>query len=386
MSPTFSKFINSRRALVTASFTFLAAMMVTALILCNRYLYYKEAERKQVQQIAFTSRINLESCLSNAAAEVQTLAYIIENYGLPRDFDALARSLVKDHSCVKALEIVQQGTITHIYPMLNNEGALGYNILRDTLVNREALEAARRDEVYFAGPLPLKQGGLGVVGRMPVVKTGKLFGFAAVVLDFRKLLKHSSIDTSVMADYEFQLVKTKAGSAKRQYFITPAPDFKSTVSASVTLPAAGWELRVRARDPVGWYELLFPLILGLACSLIISLFIAFIIDQPAILQDKVAKQTEELRKKEADLRDYIDRIRNQNKTLRELHWFQSHKIRAPLASLMGLADLLKSSDTLSEKDRKLAEYLSSCAAEFDAIIKQANKRPANEDDPDLKAP
>jgi len=63
---------------------------------------------------------------------------------------------------------------------------------------------------------------------------------------------------------------------------------------------------------------------------------------------------------------YLQNLEDQNKTFREISWMQSHLVRAPLARIMGLIDLLKTSreNDLSET----IDYILLSAHELDDII------------------
>jgi len=62
-------------------------------------------------------------------------------------------------------------------------------------------------------------------------------------------------------------------------------------------------------------------------------------------------------------------IQEQNKQLKKIAWLQSHVIRAPLARMMGLINLVKSVTSNTEKEEYL-DYIVSSAEELDEIIKQ----------------
>lgn len=47
--------------------------------------------------------------------------------------------------------------------------------------------------MFFAGPFQLKQGGIAVIGRLPVYKNNKFWGFSAVIIKLETLLKQSGI-------------------------------------------------------------------------------------------------------------------------------------------------------------------------------------------------
>lgn len=66
---------------------------------------------------------------------------------------------------------------------------------------------------------------------------------------------------------------------------------------------------------------------------------------------------------------HIDTIEKQNKKLKEIAWFQSHVVRAPLARMMGLISALMEEDLdACERNEFLAHVIKS-AHELDAIIK-----------------
>ncbi|MDP3928386.1 MAG: response regulator [Bacteroidota bacterium] len=82
-----------------------------------------------------------------------------------------------------------------------------------------------------------------------------------------------------------------------------------------------------------------------------------------MLEVKVKERTLELIKSN-------ESIQKQNEELKNIAWIQSHVVRAPLARLMGLVELLslgESSEDLSTED--ILEHISKSALELDDIIK-----------------
>jgi PAS domain S-box-containing protein len=78
----------------------------------------------------------------------------------------------------------------------------------------------------------------------------------------------------------------------------------------------------------------------------------------------------------AESMKYIQAIEEQNKKFKEIAWIQSHIVRAPLARVMGLVDLLKDQRPGDETDI-LIEHLTNSARDLDAIIVRiADKMPA----------
>ena len=67
---------------------------------------------------------------------------------------------------------------------------------------------------------------------------------------------------------------------------------------------------------------------------------------------------------------YIEAIEKQNKKLKEIAWIQSHVVRAPLARIMGLVELMKHQGFGNPDSEELYDHLLTSAIEFDEIIKE----------------
>lgn len=63
-------------------------------------------------------------------------------------------------------------------------------------------------------------------------------------------------------------------------------------------------------------------------------------------------------------------IEEQNEKLREIAWTQSHVVRAPLARLMGLVELLKNHELEQHEIDNVISNLGTSAGELDAIISE----------------
>lgn len=68
--------------------------------------------------------------------------------------------------------------------------------------------------------------------------------------------------------------------------------------------------------------------------------------------------------------NYIQAIESHNERLQEIAWIQSHEVRAPLARIMGLADLIKNHMKKTENIDQLLENMLTSAEELDLIIRR----------------
>lgn len=74
--------------------------------------------------------------------------------------------------------------------------------------------------------------------------------------------------------------------------------------------------------------------------------------------------------------NYTQAIEEQNKKLREIAWIQSHEVRAPLASIMGLAMLVKDGTVKKESESvdKVLDDIVQSAADLDAVIRKISEK------------
>lgn len=66
---------------------------------------------------------------------------------------------------------------------------------------------------------------------------------------------------------------------------------------------------------------------------------------------------------------YINAIENHNEKLREIAWMQSHLVRAPLARILGISEILSGGYNNPEEINEMLSYLTMSAVELDDIIK-----------------
>ena len=73
---------------------------------------------------------------------------------------------------------------------------------------------------------------------------------------------------------------------------------------------------------------------------------------------------------------YIEKIEGQNERLKEIAWIQSHVVRAPLARIMGLIDLMTNTQVdIDEKEQKyIFTGIVDSARELDGIIMEITQK------------
>lgn len=70
---------------------------------------------------------------------------------------------------------------------------------------------------------------------------------------------------------------------------------------------------------------------------------------------------------------YIHAIETQNKKLRDISWIQSHVVRAPIARLMSIVDIIKNYNTPDQEISQLLTHLLQSAHDLDEVVRDISK-------------
>lgn len=75
-------------------------------------------------------------------------------------------------------------------------------------------------------------------------------------------------------------------------------------------------------------------------------------------------------------REHLQQIQLQNQRLTEIAWIQSHKVRGPVASILGLAQLFNEKDLDDPMNKEIVEMLKTATSNLDGIIREINSKTA----------
>ena len=197
--------------------TFSVLSILIGLLSSQRLLINKEANQKATFDFVTAAKERLQESLVKGISAASTLSFFIQKDGSVKDFDSIAAQIFAANNGIDVLQLVPGGVIRYVYPLKGNENVIGYDILKDPARKTEALKAIQRKEVFYAGPFTLKQGGVGIVGRIPVFRNGKFWGFSAVIIKLPTLLNAAGIDDTGKGGYYFQLSKINPDTGKEEF-------------------------------------------------------------------------------------------------------------------------------------------------------------------------
>lgn len=281
--------------IVSGFMVFVVLITLGALLTYQRYMLWKNQEEKLAMSAVESARSRLQGSLAYSQHATLSLALSLRDGRIPDDIDSIAAEIMSISRFIDALQLVPGGTIEYVYPKEGHESVIGYNILTDPARNKEANKAIKNRKLYFAGPFNLKQGGLGVVGRLPVFTSAGFWGFSAVVIRFNTLLNAAGIDTSGANGFFYQLSKINPDTGKEEFFLPVKSSTKSSRRATVYVSDGEWQLSVSPVSPDQTLGRSFTtLILSLIIAVMGSVLTTLILKRPAALEELVAQRTKEL--------------------------------------------------------------------------------------------
>jgi PAS domain S-box-containing protein len=291
----------------TGLFVFICLSFIIGYTVFQQYHIIKEDERREMNNTLQIVHQNIEQSLKNCYTTTLTLALTINDEGIPENFDYVAKKLTESNTSISAVQLVPKGVIKYTYPLKGNEAAMNLNILTSPYLKDEALKSIANQKMYFAGPLKLKQGGIGIVGRFPVFQNNKFWGFSAVVIKLETLLKSSGINNVDDSKYYFQLSKKNPVNLQEVFYLPNKSDFSKKYNISVTIPDGEWKLYLISKHQnYLYYQILVPAVLGFIFAALFGFLIVSLLKMPKELQLLVHNQATKLLNSEIKYKSIFD--------------------------------------------------------------------------------
>jgi len=175
-----------------------------------------------------------------------------------QQFARAVRHLVNRDSEIRNIAAAPNMVIRYMYPMAGNEAAVGLDYRKEPNQFEAADRARRTRELVLAGPLELKQGGIGLITRIPVFlednSTGEEYywGLISAVIDFERFLQKTGL---LDDEFPLKLAIRGADSLGRQgdvVFGDAALFDNPKLLQTLKLPEGEWIL---AAEPLSGWEM-----------------------------------------------------------------------------------------------------------------------------------
>jgi diguanylate cyclase (GGDEF)-like protein len=236
------------------------------------------AARAQTHLLEIRDRLDRQ--LQSTLSVPETVAAFVAAQGQmsPDIFASVVGRLLESQRNIRNLALAPDNIISDVYPRLGNEKALGLRYL-DNPQQRGAVERAiQTRRTVVAGPIPLVQGGLGIVSRTPVFLTSvpgarpvaepRYWGIVSLAVNADTLFADVGLNTDQMG-FQVAARGLDATGAQGAVFIGRAALFDDRpVTLDVPLPGGGnWTL---GAVPVGGWKAA-----GSAPALVVTLSYVF---------------------------------------------------------------------------------------------------------------
>ena len=267
------------------------------------FLYEGIWEREQklhLTEITNAQASAIERRLERSLSATYLLSHQIRySQGAVDSFDDFAKETIAAIGGISNLQLAPQGIIRHIYPLKGNEKALGHNLLIDDRRKKEAQQAIKERKLTLAGPFPLVQGGVAVIGRNPVFLqqhgNEQFWGFASALIYLDTLLSVTDLRELESKGYNFQLTRKHPDTGEWERFAKSDDSLgQFQVTFPVRVPNSQWKLTLSRPLPSRPLELWRGVGSSLFIGFLVSLLLSYILKEPERLRRIVAEKTDQL--------------------------------------------------------------------------------------------
>ena len=262
MTPFATSFGRIRQAVFSPA-NIPAMIAVVVIAICAAFADHQnrvvaeQAARADVLARVNLVRTKLEGNINGSLHLVRGLVATIvtEPYMGQQRFAALASNVLSEDTLVRNIAGAPDLMVSLMYPMAGNEKAIGLDYRTDPKQREAALRARDEKKLILAGPVDLKQGGKGFIGRFPVFVKGaansdRFWGIVSAVIDVDRLYEASGLlDPDLGLDITIT-GKDATGTTGARFFGGDSVGRNNPVTADVLLPSGSWQIAAIPKG--GW--------------------------------------------------------------------------------------------------------------------------------------
>ena len=356
----------TRKTRILPVVVFCAAFAV--LTFATHLLYQNQAKDEQLRAVytAESTVGRVSSQLNQYLSESNFIKKLIESgYDISgRPFAVISGHMQEGKDIIKAHELAKDGIVSQVYPILENQAAIGLDMLENPARKKEATLAKESGEYTIAGPFELAQGGTGALLFDPIYTTDAtglrdFWGFSILVLRWDQFMDEIELNKLEEAGYRYQIWK-KDLYTEEKVVIAESEGFLPNDALEVTcsVPNDTWYFEiVPAKGWVSPQQMLF----GLLLSVVISGLLAYGCWQFLVREEQDALH-------EAALEKSAQEAREANEAKTRFLFNMSHDIRTPMNAIIGFSDLLEKHIDEREKVLDYTEKIKSSSSFLLSLI------------------
>jgi len=331
-----------------------AAMALTAAALAGAYVWADGVRarsavaelRAEAAGAASAFGSSLSNAVNNRLALVRGLTAFVTAQAPEGQLDArfpmFADALRASMAGIRNISVSPDFVVRLVNPVAGNQKVIGNHLLNDPRPGfadtvRRAIETR---EVTTHGPLPLIQGGMGLIARQAVFVDGAVWGAVGVVLDFQPILDEANL-TSLEPRYAWSIRRSDKGVVAGD----PAVFVMDPIVERIDVPGGDLELAIAPHrgwaataDAVNEHWLFSTFFLGLA--LLIELIVFLVAERRITLASLVERRTRdlELARREADRK--AEELAVAKRELEQFAYAAAHDLQEPVRAVVSYTQML----------------------------------------------
>ena len=328
---------------------FFLVFLLTAALVYGQVRRQMDEQKLRASYTAEATVRRIESQLNRYLEKSDLLKKMVEGGHTlsDADFAVLGSMLMDTNGVLDAIELAPGGVVDQVYPMKDNEEAVGLDFFADAERNPYAELAKRSGKYTIAGPFDLVQGGRGALLFDPIFvtdgKEGRFWGFSILVVNWERFLEEIGLDSLESASYEYGIYTDNLFG---DGVVTIAQDETyggrgDALTVECEVPNAVWRFEIAPKN--GWISRAGLAAACLAC-LGVALLAALAWWQAAMRQYNARIYAERIQKSAEEAK-----AANEAKT--RFLFNMSHDIRTPMNAIIGFSDLLEKH--IDEKKRAM---------------------------------
>jgi len=253
-------------------FTFALCLSLVAVMVFNR----NRVEHLNMEQLIAEKSASIQYTMLRLLLRTETLAAYIQYRGGDVEEISWLASMLTDDPAIRNMLIAPGGIVSDVYPREGNEAVIDLDFFLPGAGNREAIAAKETRRLVLGGPFEGVQGGMLIVGRLPVFIGEEFWGIVSVTLNYPQALDGANLNELHMMGFDYEVWRTNPDTNERQ-LIAGGVNTKTGrhfVEKPIQIVNAEWYFRILTVR--SWYT--FPETwAAVAISLCLSLLVAAVI-------------------------------------------------------------------------------------------------------------
>lgn len=238
----------------------IAALLFFSFIGATEYLIYEYKRNQQAElersasELAIRLKSQLETELNGTIFLTHGIeAYVIARNGdiVPDEINSMLEQVYQFSPFFRNIGIAPDNKLSWIIPLEGNEAALGLNYEKLPSQWPSIKQIIESNTAALNGPLPLVQGGLGLIYRAPVYLNDNYWGMISAVIDADRLFQSlmGEIEQSEMSAQLGLKHKNKTKSVNDAPFLGSNTVFNEPSATTVVeTPSGDWQLAINVNE------------------------------------------------------------------------------------------------------------------------------------------